>query len=244
MAQSGIKILILDSKDRTEMSTSSTDCNFIIQPGLTCKEVEVLSLVMPMTQYNINATNNSIYFFDVSQKNFSIPPGNYSITDLLTTLKSLFNSTSPYGFTVTYSDISMKITITASLSSFQMSFGSYTTNSSAYILGFSDDNTTLALSHTSDFSIDLSLPLYIYCSIDEFSTNIKSTNNFDNATFVFPNKVNSSDILLFSKQTDYEQRSKVTEVNMQALRVRWTIHGNSTLDINNNDWSLILGLHY
>lgn len=243
MAQSGIKFLIIDSKDRTAQSTSSTDCSFIFQPGLTCKEVEVLSLVMPMTQYNINATNNSIYFNDGSIKNFLITPGNYSVTDLITTLQATFNSFSPNGFVVSYSDVSMKLTITSTLP-FSLLFGSYTTNSSAYILGFADDNTVASTSHSSDFAIDLSLPLYIYCTVDEFSTNIKSTNNFDNATFVFPNKVNSSDILLFSKQTDYEQRSKVTEVNMQALRVRWTIQGNTTLDINNNDWSLILGLHY
>lgn len=243
MAQSGIKFLIIDSKDRTETSTSSTDCSFIFQPPLTCKEVEVLSLVMPMTQYNINSTNNRVNFSDGAQKNFIIPSGNYSVSDLVDSLVTLFNSVSAIGFTVTYSNVSMKLTITAS-ANFSLLFGTYTTSSSAYILGFADDNTTSALSHVSDFCIDLSLPLYIYCTVDEFSTNIKSTNNFDNATFVFANKVNSSDVLLFSKQTDYEQRSKVTEVNMQSLRVRWTIHGNSILDINNNDWSIILGLHY
>lgn len=237
----GTRILVLNSKDRLANSVSSTNCIFQFSAS-ACTKVEPISLQMPMSSYNINSTNNYVYFFDTVARNFVITPGNYSVYDLIIALQTGFNSVSA-NYTVTYSDISMKITITG-LINFRMMFATNTTASSAYILGFSAIDTALALSQRSNNCIDLSLPLYFNCSIREFNDNVKSTSDVDNCTFVFPNRVNGADLMVYSELTDYRQCSIVNEVNVQSLNVKFTVNNNIPLDINNNDWVMLLRLHY
>jgi hypothetical protein len=243
MAEEGISLFIIDSKDRVDnISNSSTDCVFQFNPGFRAQWCEVVNLTMPMSQYNINTSNNAVYFFNGSNLTFYITPGNYSVYDLIATLEAGFNSVSA-GYTVTYSNVSMKITITCT-SNWYFTYGTYNNRSSAYILGFNEVNGVSQLAHTSDNAIDLSLPLNIYCNIAEFNSNVKSSLTGDMATFVFPNSVNGSDVLNFNENCEYKQFSKINEANCQGMAIRFFTRGGTTLDINNNDWTMTLRLHY
>ena len=241
MAQSGIKYLAINSKDRLAHSTSSTDCIFQVDASLATS-ADVVSFQMPMTSYNINSMNNVVYFNDGGDKTFSVDPGNYSAYDYIIALEAGFNSVSS-DFTVTYSDISMRLTISA-LTPFSLTFGTNITNSSAYIMGFNYVDTGSSTIQRSHNAIDLSLPLFLYCRIDEFATNVKSTDRVTNATFCFSNKVNGTDLLSYSENTDWKQCSFIREVNIQALHVRFVFHNNVQCDIQNNDWTMLLRLHY
>lgn len=236
----GIKLFVVNSKDRLPQSASSSDCVFQFN-AFNATSADVVSLQMPQTQYNINSTNNKVYFNDGVNCNFTIPTGNYSVYDFITALQTGFNTVSA-NYIVTYSDVSMKITITG-LIPFQLLFGTNTTNTGAYIMGFNNIDNVLALSQTSNNCIDLSLPLYICCDISEFETNVKSTND-SSSTFVFVNKGNCGDILVYTEMSDYKQCTSITESNIQNLHIRWTIPGNYPLDINNADWMMVLRLHY
>ena len=198
-----IKFLVIDSKNRLSHSPSSTNAFFQFAP-INATSVEVVYLQLPMTSYNINSTNNIVYFFDTVLRNFAITIGNYDVYTFIAELQSKFNSVSS-GYTVTYSDVSMKLTIRNTIN-FQLLFGTYTTNSSAYIMGFNNTNTSLALSQLSNNCINLSLPLYICCDITELGISCKTTDNTC-TVFVFPNKVNIGDILSYSENTDYKMCS-------------------------------------
>lgn len=236
----GIRLFTINSKDRLSHSTSTTDCIFQFN-AFNATSADVVSFQMPMTQYNINSTNNRVYFNDGVNRNFTLTSGNYSIYDFLTELETRFNSVSA-NYVVSYSDVSMKITITG-LIPFRLLFATNTTNTSAYIMGFNNTDGVLALSQTSNNCIDLSLPLYICCEITEFNSNAKSTND-SSSTFVFSNKVNCGDVLTYCEKTDYKQCAPITESNIQNLHMKFTIPGNYPLDINNADWMMILRLHY
>jgi hypothetical protein len=236
----GIKYLIIDSKDRLAHSTSTSDCFFRFNAyGATA--CEVVSFQCPMTQYNINSTNNRVFFNDGVNRDFTIATGNYSSYDFLTELENQFNNVSS-GYTVTYSDISMKITIT-NVVVFSLLFGTNTTNTSAYILGFNNVDTPFLPSHISNNCINFSLPLYMCCIIDQFSTSVKATDDTP-CTFVFMNNVNCGDILCYNEATDYKQCANIYESNIQSLHVRFTVPGGETLDINNADWMMLLRLCY
>ena len=236
----GIKLFSINSKDRLAHSRSSTDAIFQFN-AYNATSVEVISFQMPMCQYNIDSTNNNVFFNDGSNRTFTITPGNYSIYDLLPELQSKFNTVSA-NYTVTYSDVSMRITITGLLP-FRFLFATNLTNTSAYILGFNNTDGVLALSQTSDNSIDLSLPLFVCCDVTQFDTNVKSTDD-TSSTFIFPNKVNGGDILSFSEMTDFKQCSRVIEPNIQNLCIRFSFPGNRNFSINNVDWMMALRLHY
>lgn len=237
----GIKLFIINSKDRLPQSISSTNAVFQFN-AFNATSVEVVSLQMPATMYNITSINNIVYFNDGVVRNFAIPVGNYSVYDFIVALQTGFNSVSA-NYVVTYSNVSMKINITGLLA-FRLLFGTYNVNSASYIMGFNAvDSGTALISQTSNNCIDLSLPLYICCDIPEFNTNTKSTND-SSSSFVFPNAVNGGDIISYSEMSDYKQCSVISLNFIQNIHVRFTIPGNYDLDINNSDWIMVVRLHY
>lgn len=238
-----INYLVLDSKDRTNHSESTTDCSFHIQPTISgCHQAKLVSLVCPNTQYNINSTNNHIYFNDGSDKVGVITPGNYDITSFLIVVKSTMESVSSLTFTVAYDDTTMKITIIGS-ANWNFTFFNRV-NSSVSILGFDEIDYPVGLSVTGDYVIDLSLPLYFYILVDEFGTNVKSGNPFDNGSFVITNNTNVSDIITFTENTFFRQVFNITESNMQTVHVNFRDHNNRVMDLNGSDWVMIFRLHY
>lgn len=243
MCAQRIPFLLLDSRDRTATSASSTDCVFQLNPGINgCTSVELLSLSFPNTQYNLNSLNNIIYFNDGAPKVATIPPGNYDITAFLLAIKTAMEAVSGLTYTATYDFVSMKITVTAT-APFSFSFAT-TLNSAANIMGFNNVNTGASLSITAPNITNLSLPLYFYVQVDEFSTNVKSSNNFDNGSFTIINNTNVSDIITFADQSYYRQKVKVTENNIQTLNVVFKNHNNVIMDLNGADWAMLLKMNY
>lgn len=236
-----VKLFVINSKDRLSYSASTSECEFNFN-AMNAKSCEVVSFLMPMTQYNINSTNNRIYFNDGVLRNVTLTTGNYSVYDFIAEIETQLNSVS-VGYTVTYSDVSMKLTVTNASLSFQLLFATYSTNSSAYIMGFNTTDTVSALSHTSNSCIDLSLPLFICCEIPEFSRGIETTNG-SVSTFIFPNKVNCGDILIYNENTDFKQCTKIFDSDIQHLKVRFKTPRGDILDINGNDWVMVLRICY
>lgn len=238
-----LPFLVLDSRDRTATSPSSTDCVFQLNPGFNgCKSVELLSLSFPNTQYNISLLNNVIYFNDGAPQVAQIPPGNYDITDFLIVLKNTLESVSALTYTITYDNISLKITVSAT-GPFSFSFATLL-NSAANIMGFDNVNTAPAASIQAPNIVNLSLPLYFYIQVDEFSTNIKSSNNFDNGSFCVMNNTNVSDIINFTVNSFYPQKVRVSENNIQTLNVVFKNHNNIIMDLNGADWAMMLKMNY
>src|SRR5690242_17811244 len=97
------KYLLLDSRDRLATSPSTSDCTFQLQPALnSCIQVDLVSFSLPNSQYNVNASNNIIYFNDGSNKQASLPIGNTDLSTLLTNIKTAMQSVSGLIYTVTY----------------------------------------------------------------------------------------------------------------------------------------------
>lgn len=112
------RVISIDSRDRN--TDSYPDPNmYQIDFGDTLKNVfsiELLSAIVPKSDYNINSNNNTIYFSENggSEITASIPEGNYTITELLTAIGSAMTSSSglSWTYTATYDSKTNKITIT------------------------------------------------------------------------------------------------------------------------------------
>ena len=236
------KYLLLDSRDRLTTSPSTSDCTFQLQPALnSCIQVDLVSFSLPNSQYNVNASNNIIYFNDGSNKQASLPIGNTDLSTLLTNIKTAMQSVSGFTYTVTYT-LQEKIQITAT-GNFFMRF-SVTTNSASSILGFNNINTTLSTSQLAPNVVNLSLPLYIYIIVDEFSSITKSTNNFDNSTFTVFSNVNGGDVLCFTEASFYPQTAQLTDSNIQTIHIQLQTYNNTPLDLNGSNWAMLLRIHY
>lgn len=237
----GTKLFVINSKDRLAHSVSTSDCRFCFK-ALGAKSAEVVSFQVPSTQYNVKSTNNTVYFNDGSDHNFALTPGNYDVYDFIAELQTQFNTVST-DYLVTYSNVSMKITIANPTLNFSLLFGTNTTNSMSGLLGFDNVDSASVLAHTGNNCINLSLPLYLCCFIDEFDNSVNATDD-TTSTFVFPNYVNGGDIALFNENTAYKMCSRIFENNIQSLHIRFTYVGGEELNLNGGDWVMVLRLCY
>lgn len=108
---------IFDSQNR--YSGTNNHCNFVIpSPVLTTKAFEISHIEIPHTMFNINSNNNMIKWSDATPtaNTSTIPPGNYSIDELLTEIGTQMTADTSDGltYTATKTTITKKITITNS----------------------------------------------------------------------------------------------------------------------------------
>ena len=118
--------------------------------------IYVESAQIPFTYYTTNALNN---VFETSLGTTIISNGNYNSGNIATALKNGLDADAPGGapWTVSFSQITFKLTITASVA---FSIITTTPNTMAHILGFNAD-TGLNLTQVGDGAIDLSGPRYL-----------------------------------------------------------------------------------
>jgi hypothetical protein len=192
--------------------------------------------------YNVNATNNKIYFFDGTARTATMTPGNNSMDNLIDEVKRAMEVVRFLTFTVTYSYVTMKITIVGT-SPYYFGFGT-TLNSAAKILGFNDIDTSSNVNQTAPNVVNLSIPLYMNIVIREFSSGYKSTNPFDNPTFSIYTNGNNSDVLTFTRNSFYPQIINMHDNNIQTLRVQIMDYNNQLIDLNGAHWCITLKLNY
>jgi hypothetical protein len=103
--------------------------------------VSVVNAMIPYSFYNVNSTNNILYYSVVSNNyNITIPSGNYNVTQLISTLTSLMPN-----FTITYNYITNKLTWINSVGDF-----SFLSSSTCLgIIGFSSTTSSTSKSLTS-----------------------------------------------------------------------------------------------
>ena len=237
------KYFVVDSRDR--VTGTSSDFKVYVNPAVTAvNRISLCNVTFPNTVYNVNSNNNIIYFFEYvsssTQLTATITPGAYNYGTLLTAIQTAMNAASVHSFTytATYSATTFMITIT-STGSFGLSFGTYTTNSIANIIGFTI-NTSNATSQTGNQVIQLYQSTFYYIDIREFPIATKSTNSLDYGTFVINTSVNSGNVEDWNLLNSYHQVQTYEGQNLQELNVRLRDRNNQILNLNGADWSMIL----
>src|SRR5688572_29079910 len=98
-------ILILDSRDRLNPTVSNTnDCRLFVKPAVSgFTKVELLSFSLPLTQYNVDNTNNQVYFnVGGSDYTATITEGSYNVCTLTAELKRVLDLVSSASFDIWY----------------------------------------------------------------------------------------------------------------------------------------------
>lgn len=238
------KYLLIDSKDRVDGLSHS----FAIQmrPGLKpIKSVRLLAISVPLTNYIVDTTNQNIYFNDGTDRIGVIPPGVYDSYSILAVIASAMESSGYTGtITVTYSQTTFNYTITGTVA-FSLTFGTNTINSAAYILGFSNVDTTSSTSHTGDMVQSLSIPPYFYINIDCFPKTV-ATSKSELATFVVFTNTTSGFNNFFWDKSQYTMiiPGPPAANAVQYFNVELQTRGCEPLDLHGTDWCMLLELEY
>ena len=124
--------IYLNSSNADNINNNSFSFSYIL-PNLEIADGNYIYLSVqyaniPYSFYNINSNNNVLnYTLNSVNYTITISPGNYNITQLITTLKTLMS-----GFTITYSSITIKITFSHS----KYNFSFLSSSTCQEILGF------------------------------------------------------------------------------------------------------------
>lgn len=244
MAQSNFKYIIIDSRDK--IKGNSNDFTVTLNPAFNnVKKVELLSLSLPQTIYNINSTNNVIYFNETGPLlSTTITPGNYSASILASTIASTLTTASPnlYTYTSSISNLTYKMTIT-STGNFSLLFGSNILNSIGPFIGYTID-TISALSQISNGIILLYQPSYYIIDILELPVSTKSSNVKDFGTFVINTRTNSGDIEIFEVLNRYHIIESYDNQNIYQLNIKLKTYNNVLVDLNGAEWFMLLRFYY
>lgn len=198
--------------------------------------LQVESFKFTNSIYNVNIYNNIFYYglagSSYSVQSYTIPRGNYNITNLLTALNSIGS-----GFTFVYSETSMNITIT-NTQNFKLFPNTYNI---LKVIGFSDViQTSASNSLQSNQMINLIGPQMLYLSVPNISVNSYSIKNSrsNNKSVIssVPISAIQGDTQIYSSTIRHSINDKI----ITHLQVRITDEEDNEVNFNGVPWFLNL----
>jgi hypothetical protein len=106
-----VSFVVINSADRVDYQ-HSTPSNFRIQLNTAikipdCAKIKLVSASIPNTFYNITSLNNT---FGVNSVTYTIPPGSYTLSNLLGEIASLISGANP-NMSISYNQATSVVTI-------------------------------------------------------------------------------------------------------------------------------------
>lgn len=188
--------------------------------------------------YNVNIYNNIFYYglasSGYSLSSYTIPRGNYDIISLLDALNLIGN-----GFTFTYSETTIKVTITNTQNFYIFS----NTYNILKTIGFSN-NTQQSIANTleSNQIINLIGPQMLYLSIPNISVNSYSIKNSKSTNKSIVSSVPISSIQGDTQIYSSSLRLGVNDDVITHLEIRITDEDDNEVNFNGVPWFLNLSL--
>jgi len=250
------KIVVIDSKDKNSGSTS--DFKFSLSTSINdVKKIRLVSCSIPNTSYNVRTgVNDQISITELTGTltfSATINPGSYSISDLLleiadclTAQSALTGNTWIYTLTINSTLVqNNKVVISAGgVNSFTLNFGTGV-NQINKLIGFSSVDLLTDTSHTSDLVANCLYPRIIYLDIDEFPSNTYTKNSSHTFSLICNGVSSNGEYIEFNENTQFNQICFDSSISktINNISVKLRDENERILDLNGNDWILILQLN-
>lgn len=214
--------VIIDSHELRNVSDDPSNAFYTFGTNLD-GEYDLRCLLLTNTFYNVDSTNNKIYFNEnSSNKTATITPGYYTVSTITTAVKSALDTASGgYNtFTVSIDSATKKMTFSAS-NNFSFVFTSELTpyNTAHDILGIGYRNTTAATSYTATNIVNLGDPMSVYINIDAADNQFMSASN-DVFGCIFVPLVKVYGEVIEINQLNYPQTIKIKHTNRLRIQIR------------------------
>lgn len=216
------------SADRNDYwNTTPSDFTINLQKPLKGTKAQISFCQIPNTYFNITNSNNKFSYDDVP---YTVSIGCYSLQELMNAIQNLL----PVGSTVSYDSITGLIVITTINS---ISFDFAVNNSIAPVIGFNPNETytgTTLIGWQSPKLFDNAI--YIGCN---FATNIQTTSNLKNVSFVISHNVNKGEIIQFYSASQFNLQPRVQEQTIGSIRFT-VFNEKGELLQGLADWSILI----
>lgn len=175
------RLLFINSADRTSNSASSSDFEIeFFHRELRFSRFRVRKVVIPKTIYNVDSSNNVVYFNDGSAKTATLTNGSYSTIDQLATeiTSKVTTASGIQTYTYTYDSVTGFLTITSSgTSSFTWSSNLNLGKMCGYVA-----DTASGTSHVSTQRVNLENRPWLYLTCKQLADqSISSNQGIDNS---------------------------------------------------------------
>jgi hypothetical protein len=179
----------------------------------------------------INSTNNTI---SIDAHSYSIPAGNYTITEVITLLNAYFV---PFGITFTYNSNTNKVTITSVAVGFVVNSSTMSKN-----LGISAG--TFISPYISPKVVNLTSTLGIIIQIENVQTSNRDNSGSNGATLArIPITCAPQKILQYFNATPFF--SQISNRELTYMRVRLLNDDYTALDlVGNPDWFIVVRVDF
>lgn len=233
---------LLSSTDRTTTSTSECDFTVKFDTPLPQGTYKLSYTFLPHGRYNINDTNNKIYFNDGSSIVGTIANGMYTNTTLPAAVKSAMDTASAASgsqtYTITISSTTHLMTI-ASTGNYALEFGSNTTNSASSTLGFADSDTSSTTTHTGTKLVNLNKDNF-YSIVVNYNSGVEQSGlTTSNYTFVLPVNADPLSTITYNAESSFQQYLELP-IQTRDFRVVLRDEAGNVVDNNGVNWFLLL----
>lgn len=248
--------LLVDSKNRISNSLNSSDfyvnCDQL-NDSRKFSQLRIVRVQIPGSFYNVNSTNNILYVSQVDASGMGQPvetiytiiltKGNYNIQNLALNIQALVrDQTQLVDFTVTYSDITGKLTFTTALADYTFSFlgGVGYLNNILDVIGFDDTNTTVGQSITGRYMVDFTGTGNFYIRLNTSQGNVYSdaTDGWTDICAVVP----ASEVPFQNVNYQAIRPFAIPTYGFAGLHIRLTDVQNRLIDLNGHDWQMDIEL--
>jgi hypothetical protein len=236
-----INNILINSKNKTRGDNNNFYISFD-EPIMNVHEIKLLHVNIPVTWYNINQYNNVINFNEGGPDlQASLPQGNYTVADLQTQIKTSMEAVGALTYTVTYSNVTMKLTITGS-GVYSLNFNN---NSSEIwqMLGYDNINYPSLLSQVAPNVIDLTPIKQILIMIPELGLIGRSSNTNNEYTFIVPVNVNRSEVINYNDNINFNQHKLGYERDIINLHVMLKDQNNRLIEFNGSNINLLIQIN-
>ena len=242
--------LHIRSKDATQLVDGfNTDFQVQLQSAITSKpdqeiHISLSSLEMPYSFYNISSDldNNTFVFKRVflPDTTVTIPDGNYSIDDLVST----FNADASFSakWSMTFSYTTGKVTLTSSdTASILVKWSESTINKVlGYREGQNDETVTAGSSTTSPFICNLATVHSLYIKANFAASNVQSTRQGSSSTIQKVSVDVNSGGVIYLDSRDHIQTTRISNPVVDLLQLRITDQNDRLIQLNNCNYELSL----
>ena len=198
----------------------------------------LLSFAFTNNIYNVNETNNKIYFNENGTNLIAeLTIGYYDASDLKTNISEAMNNVSNGNITITYDDKPGKFTIKNTLG-YYFTFGTNKVNSASKLIGFNDvDGVAYSQTQISDKSIDLNTYKEIFVNISKNNDRSIIGVDYFNTSLFIVGSGGVGELVRYNYQDFTEQYVDLKRTKKITIK----IHDSNENEINlNSDYSMIL----
>ena len=225
-----------NSADRI-YNNNNCDCEFNLPlieiPSQYHIHLSVQNAVIPFTFYNINDSNNVLYYIlNTQQYQLNIIKGNYNVN----TLKTFLNNNMS-GFTITYDKITNKYTFTNNLG---YDFTILSSSTCYYLIGFTEENTTSTNGILTSTRVINLAPIRIINVLSNLLTNNINKISSNNKSIIcsIPVMTQPFSVIHYVNSTGFKINSFTNTIS--TLQIKLTDQLGTLLDLNGSNWSMTL----